>query len=422
MTDYQEPRPPTGITVGGQDKHYGGSASGKHTSSPSLGFASVITMSMGIAPLLVYGLSALSPQIVEDLELSHTQFGGLATVAFIVSAASSMLAGSLVDRVRERLVMVALYGGSALALLVAASAWSYPAVLSAVVVAGAVQALSDPISNRLINQAAFSGSRGTMMGVKQAGVQMTQAFAGLALPILAVVLTWRGSLGVASILAGLGLFFSSRYLPAASGCLAPLPRIRSPLPGVVWWLAALAFLGGAAMQGMNVYLPLYGHEFLGLPQARAGLIVALIGLVGLASRIVWGRLSDRLSDDVRTPLLLLFAVAILGIATIHLASALGSGLLWLGAGLFAAGGAAVNVVLMVTVIKAVPAAMIGRATGIVGIGLYLGFALGPITVGAVVDATGHYGVGWLALSCSYLVAGLLVLLLPRWQKPLFRRS
>jgi hypothetical protein len=78
-------------------------------------------------------------------------------------------------------------------------------------------------------------------------------------------------------------------------------------------------------------------------------------------------------------------------------------LLWVGAGLFGASGIAANVVLMVNVVRAVPVAVVGRATGVLALGLYAGFTLGPISFGALVDATDSYDVGWAAVTGTYLL-------------------
>jgi predicted MFS family arabinose efflux permease len=375
------------------------------------GFVATLAVSMGIGPLLLYALTATGPLVIADLGLSRAQFGSFATVAFLAAAVSSGVLGRLVDLYSERTTMAVLYVGSAAALLLASVARSYLGVLLAVVVSGCVQALSNPVTNRLVSRYAAPQGRGLLMGVKQSGVQMAQLAAGVALPTLALVAGWRGAVGATSVIAGVGLLFAWRFVPhlptRAADSAGPNPAVA--VPRAVWWLTSYALLTGAALQASNVYLPLYGYEELHLSVATAGLTAAVVGGVGLVARIGWGQLADRLTSP-RTPLLLLALAAGLGAMFIYLAGELSAvWLLWTGAVVFGATGIASNVVLMIAVLRLSPAQLIGRASGLLAIGLYLGFALGPITFGAVVDATGSYQVGWAGVAATYAAAAVLVL-------------
>jgi cyanate permease len=53
--------------------------------------------------------------------------------------------------------------------------------------------------------------------------------------------------------------------------------------------------------------------------------------------------------------------------------------------------------------------VIGRASGVLAVGLYAGFAIGPVSFGALVDHTDSYQIGWIAVVLAYLAAALLVL-------------
>lgn len=381
------------------------------------GFVAAMALAMGAGPLLTHGLTAMSPTLVAELGLSRTQFGSFATTTFLAAALSSGLVGRLVDRVHERTTMFLLFAGSAAVLWLAAAAQSYAWLLVAVVLSGLVQALSNPVTNRLISGHVPLHQRGTVMGVKQAGVQMAQAFAGLLLPALALVAGWRGSLAAASVfvLAGLGL--AAARIPAGGNRPdvrgTERPAGRTTLPAAVWWLAVYAFLSGFALQSVNVYLPLYGYEALGLASTTAGALTAVVGGVGLVSRIAWGRVVNR-TDAPRAVLLVMAAGATAGGVLVLLAEPLWGGLVWVGAAVVGATGLATNVVLMVVVLRVVPTELVGRATGALAVGLYLGFAAGPVTVGAVVDATGEYRLGWSVALASFVVAGLLALLRRRW--------
>lgn len=374
------------------------------------GFAAALAVAMGIGPLLIYGLTAAGPLVIADLHLSRAQFGSFATVAFASAAVSSGVCGRLIDVYSERTTLLALYVASAGALALAAVAQSYLAVVVAVILSGCAQSLSNPVTNRLISSYAPARARGTLMGVKQSGVQMAQLSAGLVIPGLALLIGWRGGLAVAILIAAVGILITWRHVPRRSSIgTGRRSSVGGALPSAVWWLTAYAMLTGAALQASNVYMPLYGYEELDLSVASAGLTTAVLGGVGLVARIAWGRAADRMSSP-RLPLLVLSLVAGFGAACIFLAGSLHStALLWGGAVLFGASGVAANVVVMVAVLQVSPRQVIGRASGVLAIGLYLGFALGPVSFGAVVDSTGRYDIGWIAVVMAFVAAAVLVL-------------
>lgn len=389
-----------------------------------MGLTATMMVVMGAGPLLLYALSSLGPLIVADLDLSRTQLGSLSTIAFASAALVSAAAGSSVDKRSPRTGMWILLGGATLGLLIAAVAPLYAVVVAAVVVSGGAQALSNPITNRLVTLYTPAPRRGTVMGLKQSGVQLAQAVAGLALPTIALLVGWRWATAAAALHAVLGAALVARFVPheppecggqrggLRSGQGTSVVRTsraerRSRLPRSVWWLTVYAFLSGAGVQAANLYLPLYGHEALGMPIASAGLVLTVVGGIGLVARIGWGRLSHRFGP---TPSLLVIAgAATLGVLLIGLAQPLDTRLFWAGAALLGATGVAANVVLMVGAIQLVPMPAVGRATGVVASGMYLGFAAGPVIFGAVVDTTGEYGYAWTGVAAIYVLAVLLVL-------------
>jgi predicted MFS family arabinose efflux permease len=368
---------------------------------------------MGVGPLGLYALNATSPLVTADLALSRAEFGTFATAAFLAAAAFSPLVGRCADLFSARVVLAALFIGSGLAIAGVALAPSYPWLLLAVVVCGAAQAVSNPVTNQLIVARVPAGRRGSVMGVKQSGVQMSQFAAGLALPGVAVALGWRGAAAVAATAAVAGLLLIRCTVPAWDAPATPRSARRTAdLPASVWWLAGYALLTGAGLQATNVYLPLYSFERLGMSVRIAGLTAAMVGGVGLVSRIIWGRAAERMREP-RRPLLLLAAVSGLAAGAVLGAEQLGRPwLLWVGAALFGASGIAVNVVVMLALIRISPIQAVGTASGLLAVGLYIGFAMGPLGFGLVVDHTGSYGTGWLAVVSVYLVAGALSLVWP----------
>jgi MFS family permease len=374
------------------------------------GFAVSLALCMGAGPLLISGMTAMGPLVISDLGLSQVHFGAFATAAFATATLSSALSGHLVDRHGARAAVVVLYIASAGALVIAAFARTYLVTLAAVALSGFAQSLSNPATNRLISARPASSRRGLLVGIKQSGVQVVQFATGLVLPSLALIVGWRGALGLSAGFVAFGLLLTLRYLPRRAVVPLPVPTqaARAPLPRGVWRLSAVAMLTGTALQASNVYLPLYGYEELGLPVVTAGLVAGVVGAMGFSSRITWGYLVGRIEGSPRWPLIGLALAAAAGTSGFYLAGRLGSvPLLWSGAVVFGTSGVAINVVLMVTVLRLVPQPAIGRASGILAFGMYLGFVIGPVSFGGLIDATDSYGPGWLAAAGAYVCAAAL---------------
>jgi len=365
---------------------------------------------MGVGPLLLYGLTAIAPLVIRDLDITRAQFGLFASVAYLAAALASRPAGRLVDRHSERRVSIVLYAGAAAALVLAAASWDYTVLLVAVVLCGLAQALSNPVTNRLVATHVGARQWGTVTGIKQSGVQMAQFFAGIVLPTVAVAVGWRGAIAYCMIVVAVGFAFSILHLPPEP-THEPERALQSAdaLPREVWGLATFAFLTGTALQATNVYLPLYGYEVLHLTVAHAGLISAVVGGVGLLGRIGWGALSG-VARRPSVPMLLVAGVGAAGTLTIALSGWLHEDiLLWVGAVLFGASGVAANVVVMLALIRVTPLHQLGRASGVLAVGLFAGFAVGPVSLGAAIDSLGSYDLVWPCVTAAYVVAAVVAL-------------
>ncbi|WP_245828010.1 MFS transporter [Sinomonas mesophila] len=375
----------------------------------------VLVAAMGVGPLLNYGLSAVSPLIIADLGISQSQFGILAGAVFASAAVSSFSLGRLSDRTTTRQQLVVIFGGTAVALVAAALAGSYWLLLAASLLAGPAQSLSNPTTNRVIVTDVPHAKRAGWIGVKQSGVQASQLFAGLFFPAISLWLGWHGAFGLAAAVA-LGLLaFGLLTVPRQP----PRPRTAKRGSGgtlgfPVWLFAGFAFCSGLGMQATNVYLPLFAVRELGFPLVLAGAAAGVSGIVGVTSRIMWGR---RMARGARpSGLLAVLAVgAVAGIACL-----LGAGawhapaLLWAGVALHGATVLGANVITNAAVLVVVPAERIGAASGVLSMGMYAGFALGPLLMGVLADATGAFDAGWVAVGAGYAVCLLLALWLRRY--------
>ena len=386
------------------------------------GLLFILVCAMGAGPVMNYGISAASTLIIADLGISEGRFGLLATGCFLSAALCSLSLGRLSDRISARAQMLIIFGGSALALLLMAVSGSYWWLLAAAVLAGPAQAISNPTTNRIISHRVEPQRRPGWLGIKQSGVQASQLFSSLFFPAAALLAGWRGAAVAAAALLGLLLAYAWRHLPPAADALpaaagtvreAPAADGRTPdapgrrFPGAVWLLAAFALFSGAGMQATNVYLPLFAQRELGFPLLLAGATAAAAGVIGVASRVLWGR---RMAGGVSAAtLLVILALGAVGGAGLLLAAGETGvpALLWTGVALHGATVLGVNVVVMAGVLRLVPGSRVGAASGVVSLGMYSGFALGPLAMGLLLDLSGHFLAGWIFVGSGYLVCLLI---------------
>lgn len=369
----------------------------------------LLTTAMAIGPLLTYGLSATSALVIDSLDITAAQFGMLATLTFLSAAALSLAFGRFSDRYPARTLLVTVFAGAALSFVVAALSTNYLWLLAAMALSGAAQALSNPVTNRVISEHAAPAKQSPWIGVKQSGVQASQLAAGIGCPALALAWGWRGALWVGAAIAGISTLAAWRYSPPSSepsrpSAIAPTNDTgRRSMPRAVWLFAGYAFFSGAALQATNVYLPLFAHDGMGLSLTVAGLTAAVAGAIGVTSRVGWGR---ALAGKTGTFVLLLILASGSTLGTIALLGAQILGwrpLLWIGVAVHGATALAANVVLMAGALRIVHPAAVGRASSVIAVGMYLGFACGPALIGVLSDVTGGFAVGWAAATGLYTV-------------------
>lgn len=392
----------------------------------------VLIAVMGVGPLFTYSLSSLSPLVVERIGISAGQLGLLAAVVFGSAAISAQGLGRLADRISPKLQLILNFSGTVAALTIAATTSSFWALVAAAVLSGISQAISNPTTNRVIMEVVPPQKQATWLGIKQSGVPLSQFFAGMFFPAMAIWLGWVGAtLGAVLIVIALTVYgawiLHQHYAgntprsqgqqteqsptdsevtdsePAGEGTALSTPV---KLPHAVIILTLVAFLMGFTVQTVNVYLPLFAVEQAGFSLAQGGLTLTVCGILGMISRIWWAR---RVGAGARlsTLLLAMSAGAVAGVALLSWVQLGGPGaLIWAAAvihGLTALGG---NVVVNAGVMKVAPPGTIGRASGVASMGMYAGFTVGPLISGLLRDISGDFLLPWAGASVSLaLTAG-----------------
>ena len=366
-----------------------------------------------------FAFGALGPFLVDDFDLSRSGLGLLTTLFFAVGGILSLVAGPMVDRFGGRTVMLGAFGVIGTTILAIAGSPSYSWLLVSASFGGAAIAAANPTTNKLVAVHVVPGQRGIIMGFKQSGVQIGAFAAGAVLAPLAAWLGWRVALLLAATVPLLGALGTFVVVPAdrPGGPSSPSKsEQQAPMDKAVWWLTAYAFLMGSGVSAVTAYLPLYAVERLDFSVQTAGAVAALIGLVGIAGRIVWGFVSERRSGFI-WPLLMMAAGAVVSVLLV-MAAEDNTALVWLGALLMGATAVTWNSVGMLAVIAMTGPAAAGRASGYVLFGFYGGFVISPLLFGTIVDNTERYDVAWLIVAIIFVVAALVIGVWQRSQRPI----
>jgi MFS family permease len=266
---------------------------------------------------------------------------------------------------------------------------------------------ANPATNALIVDNIVAGARGVVTGIKQSGVQMGSFLGGLFLPGIAAAANWRVAFATFLVFPAAGLVGMWRrpevVRPHFTGTGPKLP-----VPTAVRWIAVYGTLIGLGVSATTTFLPLFAEESEGWTTAQAGLLIAGVGLVGVAARITWGSASERWLGHGRTLRLLAFqsatAAGLLALASADLAP---SWILVPAALLLGAGGVAWNAVGMLAVMDYSAPELVGRGTGTVMLGFLTGIGVGPPLMGLSVDRLGGYTPGWVVIVLLFLAGAVI---------------
>lgn len=360
----------------------------------------VLVSTMVSTAFLIFIVSVLASTFIEEFDLSRFELGLIGSLNTAVGALTAPATGRLTDRIGARLSSVTAQLIAAGGLTMVALSQSVWMLVIAATILGIPQGWGNPTTNALIAERVEPGRRGTITGIKQSGVTLGVFLAGLTLPAMAETFGWRGAIGtyagIFAVVALAPLLLPARVAPFATTDDATRRTESKPYDmRAVWLIALYAFLMGTSGGAISRFLALFAEEEAGMSNSTAGLVVALSGLGGMASRIVAGKLAEHRIAPLK--LLTILAVIATGVSALLMITLdVGAWVLWAVAALFAIGHTAWNAVAMLAIILGVPRAQAGRASGAVMVGFLGGLAVGAPIAGLTIDATGSYQPVWVA--------------------------
>jgi predicted MFS family arabinose efflux permease len=378
-----------------------------------------LPLAVTLAVQAVMSLAALAvpvaaPRMAADLGVPPSFAGHYVALLYLGAVGATLAARRLIGGLGPM-------GASLLALGLAASGLALlpqgplPVLAIGTLVMGLGYGLTTPASSEILHARTPRGARAFVFSLKQTGVPLGGVVAGVVVPPLLGALGWRATL---TVVAGLCLVMALAFAPLRQGLDGlprhdPVGRRRSPLRLVLadrrLSRLAVASFGFSAMQLCLVtFLVAYLVGEVGLSLVTAGLLFALTQTAGIAGRIAWGWIADRLLAP-RTTLVLMAATMALCSA---LTALVGPG--WpiapLALLLIAFGGSAIawNGVFLAEVARLAPDGEAAAATGGALTFTYAGVVAGPPLFALVVELAGGYGAAYLSAALLALVSLWLV--------------
>jgi MFS family permease len=359
-------------------------------------------------------LAAIGPFLIAAFAFSKSSYGLFLSMFSLIGAVTSPAMGAAADRVGGmRLLRWAFY--LAVGVSVGLALTPNAAVLFALAMAaGLTASAANPSTNTVIADHLPPARRGISVGIKQAGGPLGIAAAGLVMPPIADRWGWEWAAltGIVIPLIGLGLLGLSRVTPAPVG-----PRRDRSVPRPAHSTRIRILTANAAAVGVGVgailgFIAVYGVEEVGMSETAAGAMLSVIGFVGVASRLGWGAVADRVAGSSGL-LAAMGIVSAVGVVGMWAAAGVGIWLYVAATTVLGLSAMAWNAVGMLAVIRESEEGRAGVASGYVVFGFLAGFAAGPWAFGTLVDVTGDYTASFLMVLAAFAVSVAVLAIRPQ---------
>ena len=375
-----------------------------------------------LASMAMIAPSVMAPVAAAELGVSPQGIGWFVALEYLFAMLSGLACGALIGRfgpVRVCQISVCL----AAAGLAAGTGAMLPAVFAAAGLIGSGYGLVNPVSSHILASAAPPRMMSLIFSIKQTGVPLGGALAGVLVPPLVLALSWRWSaVAVALLCLSVALVIQpARAADAAAqrgtgtgsaaDFFAPLGMVFANPP--VLELAIVSMIFGSAQLALIAYFVSYLNLELGYGLVAAGLIYSSAHAAGIVGRITWGAVADRwLSPRSMLGLLgVMMALSGMGVAGFSAAWPLSAVILM--SALFGASAVGWNGVYLAEVARRAPLGQVGAITGGTQFFTFIGALAAPPLFGFVVGLTGNYGKAYLVFCLLPALAGLRLLLSAR---------
>jgi MFS family permease len=377
--------------------------------------ALTVAMTLVVQALTAMALavpSVLAPVAAADFGVDPSRVGLWAGMAFLTAMFGGLACGTLVGRYGPVRMFQAAAACVAVG-LAAGAAGSIGLLALCAVLLGAAHGFVNPASSTILAAAAPARMRAVIFSIKQTGVPLGAAAAGVLLPLLLLVTDWAHALialALASACVVLAVApFRPRYDRGARrehplrvrSVVAPIAEVWSDRP--VLALAVTSGVYSCVQTSFLTYLVSYLKLGLGYSLVTAGSVFAVAQLAGVAGRVAWGMLADRLVAARLVLALLGVVMGLCGFVAMLFDAGWSVGLVVAVCIVYGATAVGWNGVYLAEVARLAPEGRIATITGGTQFFTFSGGLLGPPVFGTIVAATGSYGFGFVLIALLPLV-------------------
>ena len=380
-----------------------------------------LAVSLAVQTLTAMGLAVpavLAPVAAADFGAAPTALGRWVGFAYMMAMFAGLAGGTLVGRYGPaRVHQVAVLG---VALGLAAGAGADVAFLFlAGALLGAAHGLVNPASSAILAAAAPPRIRSTVFSIKQTGVPLGGAIAGVLVPGLLLWMSWHAALlalalGVAALLPPLALHRSAQSaLPRVERLrirtlVAPVAEVWANRP--VRELAAVSGVYSAVQISFLTYLVSYLKLELGYSLVAAGVVFSAAQIAGALGRVLWGVVADHLLGPRLVLAGLGLVMAVCGATLASFGPAWPASAVLVVCVLYGATAVGWNGVFLAEVARLAPEGRVAFLTGGTQFFTFAGVLIGPPIFGTIASLAGSYGAGFVATAAlPLLVVATIVL-------------
>ncbi|MGZ8256044.1 MAG: MFS transporter, partial [Burkholderiaceae bacterium] len=361
----------------------------------------------------------LAPAASSELNVSAGLIGLYVSLVYLGSMLSSAASGDLIRRIgaircsQYCLILCAV----GLAVLTIGST---PALIASALVLGIGYGPITPASSHILAKTTPTHMMSFVFSVKQTGVPLGGALAGIVVPPLVLLGGWRAGAYAVAALCVLTALVSQPIRAESDADRDPTRPISARGPfralalvatdAAVRRLALCSFFFSALQLCLTTYLVIYLTNQLGYTLVQAGLMLSVATTAGIVGRIAWGAVADRSGRPA----------AVLGLVGCAMAAAAGTMALsspeWSTALMIVLcavfGGTAIgwNGVYLAEVARAAPRGKTVEATGGALFFTFFGVLITPPLFAAIVESGGSYAMAFAVIAAPPLLCGLWLLL------------
>ncbi|ENO84086.1 MFS transporter [Thauera linaloolentis] len=378
-----------------------------------------ITLAIQIlATMAALTVPVLAPEAARTTGLPAALVGVFIALVYVGAMLSTLASGNLVGRYGAIRVSQACLLLSALGLAFAAVGAVWSLVVSALLIGSGYGPIT-PSSSHILARTTPAHRMGFLFSVKQTGVPLGGALAGLAVPPLVLLSNWQGAaLAVGAACAAMALIAQGvradfdadrdpRRKVSLGGVLRPLAQVFAHRD--IRNLALCTFFLSAMQLCLTTYLVTYLTVEYGASLVTAGFVLSLSQFAGAGGRLLWGYAADRWKAPNLVLCLLAFAMAAASLITALFEPDWPLVIVIAVSMVFGATAIGWNGVYLARVAQLSPPGQAGTLTGGTLFFTYFGVVLGPPAFAALVGVSGSFAAGYAGIGGVILLVGVVLL-------------